>query len=147
MRRINRIGFISLLAASQSLCKCCSSCWSIAHILKTQGGESSTLYRTKGNNMIKTLIELFQQHPVWATTCIFGFNSAVSAFVSAFPAPTKDSSTSYVVWFKFSNTVIGNLGRAKSTALENSPNFEDAVEKHLAENGAPDIDRVNPPKP
>jgi hypothetical protein len=79
---------------------------------------------------MKLLIQLFQQHPVWASVvATWLFNNVVTAFVSSFPAPTKDSSMGYVWWFKFSNTLIGNIMRAKSTSLEGSPNWSDAVVK------------------
>jgi hypothetical protein len=79
---------------------------------------------------MKLLIQLFQQHPYWATLVSTWFmNNVVTAFVSAFPAPTKDSSTAYLVWFKFTNTLIGNIMRAKNSSLEGSPNWQDAVVK------------------
>lgn len=59
-------------------------------------------------------------------------NNVVSALISSLPAPTKDSSMQYVYWFKVLNTIIGNVKRAQSTALEQSPNWEDAIQKHLA---------------
>jgi hypothetical protein len=52
-----------------------------------------------------------------------------SAFVSSLPAPTAQSTPKYQFWFKFFNTLAANLARAKSTAVENSPNFQDAVNK------------------
>ncbi len=76
------------------------------------------------------ILEIFQQHPYSATAIsTWLFNNIATAFVAAFAAPTKDSSVGYVWWFKFSNTVIGNLKRAQATAVENSPNFRDAVQK------------------
>lgn len=58
-------------------------------------------------------------------------NNIVSAFISSMPAPTKDSTTKYVYWFKVLNTIMGNLQRAKSTAIEGSPNWNDAVTAHM----------------
>jgi hypothetical protein len=58
-------------------------------------------------------------------------NNVISALVSSLPAPTKDSSPKYVYWFKVANTIIGNLRRAQSTAIENSPNWAAAVAAHL----------------
>jgi hypothetical protein len=79
---------------------------------------------------MKLLIQLFQQHPYWATlVATWLFNNVVTAFVASFPSPTKDSGLVYIVWFKFSNTFIGNVMRAKNTTLENSPNWQDAVKK------------------
>lgn len=82
---------------------------------------------------MQLLIQLFQQHPYSASVAAtWLFNNIITAFIGSFPAPTKDSSVKYVFWFKFSNTVIGNLKRAQSTALENSPNWQAAIEKHIA---------------
>lgn len=60
------------------------------------------------------------------------FNNVVTVLVSNLPAPTKDSSQSYIYWFKVLNTIIGNLQRAKSTAIENSPNWKAAIDAHLS---------------
>lgn len=79
---------------------------------------------------------LFQQHPyAAAAVSTWLLNNIVTAFVAAFPAPTKDSSTAYIWWFRFSNGVMGNISRAKSTTVENSPNWQDAVQR--AANGKP----------
>jgi len=79
---------------------------------------------------MKILIQLFQQHPYWASiVSTWLFNNVITAFVSSFPSPTKDSGLKYVWWFKFSNTLIGNIMRAKNTTLETSPNWVDAVVK------------------
>jgi hypothetical protein len=58
------------------------------------------------------------------------FNNIVTALISALPAPTKDSSGQYVFWFKAANNICGNLKRAQSTAIEQSPNWQAAIEAH-----------------
>ena len=35
----------------------------------------------------------------------------------------------YQYWFKVANTIIGNINRAHATAVENSPNWQAAVQK------------------
>jgi hypothetical protein len=66
------------------------------------------------------------------------FNNIISVLVSSLPAPTKDSSAQYVYWFKVLNTIIGNLHRASCTAIEHSPNWQDAIAAHMARvNGNP----------
>jgi hypothetical protein len=73
------------------------------------------------------------KHPALAS--IIGtwvFNNIVTVLVSSLPAPTQDSSAKYVYWFKVANTIIGNIARANSTALEKSPNWEAAVNAHIA---------------
>lgn len=59
------------------------------------------------------------------------FNNVVTNAVSSLPAPTKDSTVRYVFWFRFLNKFVGNLQRADSTAVESSPNWQDAVAKHV----------------
>ena len=59
------------------------------------------------------------------------FNNIITVMVSSLPAPTKDSSAKYVYWFKVLNQITGNLKRAQATAVENSPNWQAAVEAHL----------------
>lgn len=84
---------------------------------------------------MQPLIQLFHLHPYTASIiATWIFNNIISALIGNLPAPTKDSSAKYVYWFKVLNTVIGNIKRAQSTALENSPNWQAAVEKHIAEN-------------
>ena len=91
------------------------------------------------------MIELLKQHPTLIPVVLTWLgNNLVTAFISSLPAPTKDSTANYVFWFKFCNTLAGNLQRAKSTAVEQSPNWKDAVDKHVAmQNG--EIPTVNDP--
>lgn len=56
-----------------------------------------------------------------------GAQFVFSTFVSSLPAPTATSTAKYQFWFKFFNTIAGNLARANRTAVENSPNFQQAV--------------------
>jgi hypothetical protein len=79
------------------------------------------------------MIAWILRHPAFAS--IIGtwvFNNIITVLVSSLPAPTKDSKPSYVYWFKVANTIIGNVARANSTALEKSPNWEAAVNAHIA---------------
>jgi len=76
------------------------------------------------------LVSTFQQHP-YSTTVVatWVFNNIITVLVSSLPAPTKDSTVSYQYWFKVANTIIGNINRAHATAIEKSPNWQDAVDK------------------
>ena len=60
------------------------------------------------------------------------FNNIITVLVSNLPAPAKDSSVRYVYWFKVLNSIAGNVARARSTAIEQSPNWQPAVEAHIA---------------
>jgi len=76
-------------------------------------------------------------HPAYMTfagiACTWIFNNIVTVIVSSLPAPSDTSSARYVFWFKVLNKVVGNLQRAKSTSIENSPNWQPAVDKYIAE--------------
>ena len=56
-------------------------------------------------------------------------------FISSLPAPTAQSSESYRYWFTVANKFAANWSRAKSTAVENSPNFAAAVNIQNAQQG------------
>lgn len=60
-----------------------------------------------------------------------------SAFIGALPAPTASSSTFYRFSFSFFNLLAANIARAKSTAVEGSPNFQAAVMKQ--QNGGQNV--------
>jgi hypothetical protein len=68
---------------------------------------------------------------MWAILGTFATQYAWSAFIGALPAPTATSSTGYQFAFKFLNILAANISRASSTAVENSPNFNDAAAKVL----------------
>jgi len=76
--------------------------------------------------------DLIVQHQVVVTATITAylgriFNNAITSL----EAPTEESSGSYIFWFTFLNKMIGNDKRAEKTAVENSPNWIPAVEKHI----------------
>lgn len=78
------------------------------------------------------MLTFINGHPyITASVLTWLFNNIVTVLISSLPAPTKTSSAQYVYWFKVANTIIGNLKRAQSTALENSPNWQAAVDAHL----------------
>lgn len=74
------------------------------------------------------LVQLFQAHEVWGTLAL---TTLWTAFVGSLDAPTKDSGPFYVFVFKFCNSLAGNFKRAQSTAIENSPNFQAAVQAQM----------------
>lgn len=75
------------------------------------------------------IINLFNQHPFWATAILtWVSNYGVSAFVNSLPAPTAQSKPLYVFFFRFATALLAqNPTRAVSTKVEASPNFQDAV--------------------
>ena len=82
----------------------------------------------------------------WALAAVVGtwiFNNIITVLVSNLPAPTKESTVKYVYWFKVSNSFIGNFRRAASTAIEQSPNWQAAVEAHVAKIAS--MNQVSPP--
>jgi hypothetical protein len=52
-----------------------------------------------------------------------------NSFIGALPAPTATSSDKYKFWFRFLNLMAANIERSKGPKVENSPNFEQAVNK------------------
>ena len=81
---------------------------------------------------MRELVKLYQAHEIWGTLML---TTLWTAFVGSFAAPTKTSSALYVFWFKFSNTLAGNIQRANSTSIEQSPNFLDAANAKLIDAG------------
>lgn len=73
---------------------------------------------------MNTVVTFFTAHQVLVTLAA-GY--LWSSFISALPAPQAASSTIYVFFFKFLNVLAANIARAQSTAVENSPNFQAAV--------------------
>jgi hypothetical protein len=93
------------------------------------------------------MFQFVRQHPYTVLSAISSvaawlFNNVATRIISALPAPTKESTKRYVFWFQFLNKLVGNSARAKSTAIEDSPNWPDALEKHLASLQNP----ANPPQ-
>ena len=78
--------------------------------------------------------------------CTLAAGYTWSAFISALPAPTANSSTMYKFWFSFFNYLAANIARARDTRVEGSPNFIDAVNLHLAQQGENKV-VVNVPEP
>jgi hypothetical protein len=73
---------------------------------------------------MNTIITFITAHQVLST---FVVTSIWSSFISALPAPQGTSSQFYNFVFKFCNYMAFNLSRANSTKVENSPNFQTAV--------------------
>lgn len=94
------------------------------------------------------LASLLNSHPTLTpVVATWLLNNVATAAISSLPAPTKDSKPFYVWSFKFLNTVIGNIQRAKSTTLEQSPNWKDAVDAHLANMAGAQVPQNEPPAP
>lgn len=67
----------------------------------------------------------------WAIVGTFAAQYVWSAFIGALPSPTTTSSSMYQFFFKFLNLLAANIARATSTKTENSPNWNDAVQKAM----------------
>lgn len=94
---------------------------------------------------MEILSELFKEHR--NTLLIIMFvqslitwlaNNKATKIVSALPMPTKDSSPTYIFWFKFFNNLVGNEARANLPPLEGSPNFRD-VKAQIVKEAAADV--------
>ncbi len=73
---------------------------------------------------MNTITGIYASHPYIATLVSYW---VLSAFIGALPAPMAGASNLYLFFFKFSNSLGGNLLRAMSTQVEKSPNFQAAV--------------------
>lgn len=73
----------------------------------------------------------FSEHPYMSTgITTWILNYGISAFVNALDAPTKDSSPYYRFFFKFVTAILAqNPSRANGTKVENSPNYQDSIDK------------------
>lgn len=88
------------------------------------------------------LAELFKEHRntliilmLASSASTWFFNNVATALVGNLPAPTATSTPEYRYWFSVANQLVGNKQRAKSTSIENSPNFAPAVQKLLSQYG------------
>jgi len=79
--------------------------------------------------------EYFSHHTltlaILSSVATWLFNNVITVMITSLPAPTRDSTPGYVYWFKVANTIIGNIQRAKSTAIESSPNWAAASQAHV----------------
>ena len=73
---------------------------------------------------MNVLVSIYTNHPYIATLASYW---TLSAFIGALPAPTATSSQIYNFFYKFTNSLGGNIVRALSTRVEASPNFQAAV--------------------
>jgi hypothetical protein len=83
-----------------------------------------------------SVMAFLSAHQVLATVVI-GY--VWSSFISALPAPTAESSAFYVFCFKFLNVLAANIARAKGPQVENSPNFQAAVNIQTTQAGVAPI--------
>jgi hypothetical protein len=82
--------------------------------------------------------QFVEQHPyLVSAVATWLVNNVITALISSLPSPTATSTVKYQYWFKVLNTISGNVQRARSTAIEQSPNWQDAVDRHLAGLGIP----------
>ena len=93
-------------------------------------------------------IQYLLKHP-WILSILgtWVFNNVITVLVSSLPAPTKDASAKYVYWFKVLNTVIGNVKRAQIPRIEDSPNWQAAVDAHVQHLSSSGLIAAPPPKP
>lgn len=84
---------------------------------------------------MNALIQLFHQYPfLFGGVTVTSAKYVADVFISSMESPTKDSSASYRYWFRVLNKFAANWERAANTDIERSPNWQDAVQKHNAEN-------------
>lgn len=89
--------------------------------------------------MIDQLYNFAVAHPflfltIW-TAIWNGFYFVFSAYVGSLRAPTAQSTQNYCSYFAVMNAIAGNLHRMNPPQVENSPNWQAAVQKYIAANG------------
>lgn len=76
---------------------------------------------------------LLKEHPIFVLSCWTFIQTVAqwifSAYASSLRAPTAQSSQNYLSWFTIVNTVAGNWNRRNPPRVEDSPNFQAAVDK------------------
>jgi hypothetical protein len=86
-------------------------------------------------NLKQAAYQFFLANPGQAMALWTTFTGAVyyfwSVFAQSLRTPTKDSSQAYLSFFQLVNASAGNWHRSGVPKVENSPNFEDAVEAYL----------------
>lgn len=84
-------------------------------------------------NVLLAIYQWAHENPLEFTGIIVAITNGgqyvFGVLVSSLPAPTAMSSAKYQYSFKVLNTFAANLSRAKLTAVESSPNFQDAVNR------------------
>jgi hypothetical protein len=93
---------------------------------------------------VNTIVGVYTAHPYISTLASYWI---LSAFIGALPSPTATSPGVYIFFFKFSNSLGGNLLRALSTRVESSPNFQAAVDIQTTKAGVAPITVQDPAKP
>jgi hypothetical protein len=73
-----------------------------------------------------------------ATSTLVGY-MVFSNFVGSMPSPQANSSAGYKWLFAFLNAMASNITRAISQKIEQSPNFQSAVNIQTAQAGLPPI--------
>lgn len=87
--------------------------------------------------IIKLILQLVKANPVLWIALIFiallayGLSYVFTAWVGSMRTPTDQDTEEYRQRFRFWNKLAGMVQRARSTAIEQSPNFIPAAEKYV----------------
>ena len=81
--------------------------------------------------MLKFVQDHWVQIVAIATSLWTAVNYSFNRIANSLPAPTAGATDRYIWWFKFVNNMAGNYERAKSTRIEDSPNFIPAAEAYM----------------
>lgn len=94
-------------------------------------------------NAIDMLLGFPSAHPIaFAAICTGAATGAQwvwNSFIGALPAPTATSTQKYKFWFRFLNLMAANIERSKGPKVEDSPNFQDALNIQTKGAGQPAI--------
>jgi hypothetical protein len=83
----------------------------------------------------QSIYKLLVDHPGWVfaiwTAFVIQIQFLWGVFAQSLRTPTAQDSQAYVSFFQISNAIAANTHRAQIPRVEDSPNFEAAVEKYL----------------
>ena len=78
---------------------------------------------------MNNVLAFFQMHPGFTIFCYW----LIAAACSSLRAPTAQSSQGYVTLFAVCNLIGANIGRILPPRVEDSPNFQAALQKAIAD--------------
>jgi len=78
---------------------------------------------------MNSVLAFFQMHPAFTVACYW----VLAAVCSSLRAPTAQSGQAYVTLFAVANLVGANIGRILPPRVEDSPNFQAALQKAISD--------------
>jgi hypothetical protein len=97
--------------------------------------------------MINGIYNFMVAHPLLFWGCYTALSGCWSAYAGSLRAPTAQSSQAYVSWFAICNSLAFNFSRIAPPKVENSPNFQAALNQQQRQSGQGETVVQLPTKP